>query len=66
MESALLERLGRGPVTPLSALRELGIFDLDARIAALRAAGHVIIRDRVEAIYLDEPCHLAAFRLVPK
>lgn len=38
----LLARLRRGPVEPLIALEELGIYRLGARIFDLKAAGHVI------------------------
>lgn len=47
-ESRLLSWLKDGrTVTRLSALTELGIFELSARIKALEAEGHVIQRETV-------------------
>jgi hypothetical protein len=43
----LLTRLRVGPVEPLTALHELGIYRLGARIFELKAAGHVIEAERV-------------------
>lgn len=38
----LLSRLKKGPVTPLTALNELGIFRLSARVLELKGMGHTI------------------------
>lgn len=40
----ILRRLKRKPVTPLVALRELGVMRLSARILDLRKQGHDIQR----------------------
>jgi len=44
----LLERLKRGPITPLEALNESGIMRLGGRIYDLRQAGHDIRKEMVE------------------
>lgn len=47
-EARLLAHLQTGAhITRLSALTEIGIFELSARIKALEAAGHVIQRETV-------------------
>ena len=38
----LLDRLGQGPITPIEALEEGGIFRLAARVFDLREQGHDI------------------------
>lgn len=38
-ESAVLARLKRGPLTPLQALRQLGVYRLAAVVLRLREAG---------------------------
>lgn len=43
----LLRRLRRGPLTPLEAWRELGIYRVAARVHDLRAAGKHIERELV-------------------
>lgn len=45
----LLARLKQGPVTPLDALGELGIYRLSARILELRDQGHDIQTELVKA-----------------
>ena len=42
---AVLERLHRGPLTPLVALNELGVMRLGARIFDLRREGHLIVNN---------------------
>lgn len=44
----VLRRLKRKPLTPLLALRELGVMRLSARILELRKQGHDIQRRMVE------------------
>lgn len=43
----LLKRLKRGPLTPLQAWRELGIYRAAARVLDLRRAGHDIVSEPV-------------------
>jgi hypothetical protein len=49
----LLRRLESGPISPLEALRELGIYRLAARVKDLRAAGHAVETRMVEVRTAD-------------
>lgn len=44
----LLCRLRKGPITPIEALREIGVFRLAARVYDLRCKGHEIHSFTVE------------------
>lgn len=55
----VLARLRRGPLTPLSAFRELGVFRLAARIYDLRGVGHDI-----RAVAQRRNPHYATYHLV--
>lgn len=53
-----------GEIEPLTALGELGIYRLGARIFDLREAGHNITTDRVEVSNrFGEACRVARYRL---
>jgi hypothetical protein len=43
----ILEALRRGPLTPLEALQDFGCLRLAARIAELKADGHLIATEMV-------------------
>lgn len=61
----LLERLKRGPITPLEALNELGIMRLGGRIYDLRQAGHLINKEMVEVSTRNGgKAHVARYMLV--
>lgn len=61
----LLERLKRGPITPLEALNELGIMRLGGRIYDLRQAGHQIRKEMVEVDTRNGgKAHVARYTLV--
>jgi len=61
----LLERLKRGPITPLEALNELGIMRLGGRIYDLRQAGHQIDKEMVEVSTRNGGrAHVARYMLV--
>ena len=60
----LLSRLERGPINPMQALVELGIFRLAARINDLRKMGHQIVREMVTVLNrFGEDCRVAQYRL---
>lgn len=62
----LLERLKRGPITPLEAWSELGIYRLGARVYDLKEQGHDIAKDLVAVRNRNgEECRVAQYRLVP-
>lgn len=55
-----------GSIEPLTALRELGIYRLSARIADLREDGANIMTERVMSIskFTGEPVYFARYNLV--
>lgn len=61
----LLKRLQQGPITPLQALDELGIFRLSARVLELKRQGH-----NIRTAHVDVPnregrlVHVARYELV--
>lgn len=60
----LLARLERGPINPMQALVELGIFRLAARINDLRKMGYRIAREMVTVLNrYGESCRVAQYRL---
>mgnify|MGYP006339825799 CR=1 FL=1 len=60
----LLSRLERGPVDPMVALNELGIYRLAARVFDLNEAGHSIIKQTVSVTNrFGESCRVASYRL---
>lgn len=60
----LLSRLERGPVEPMTALNELGIFRLAARVNDLRNAGHKITSGSINVSNrFGESCRVAQYRL---
>jgi hypothetical protein len=60
----LLSRLERGPVHPMAAWDELGIYRLSARICDLRDAGHKIISESINVCNrFGEACRVASYRL---
>ncbi|AQH05700.1 hypothetical protein A9R05_42540 (plasmid) [Burkholderia sp. KK1] len=63
----LLTHLERtGPITPMEAWSELGIYRLGARIFDLKAQGHEIVREIVAVSNrYGEECRVARYRLVP-
>lgn len=63
----LLARLERGPITPMEALSELGIYRLGARIWDLKNLGHKITKQMIRVINRrGEACHVARYTLEPK
>jgi len=50
----VLNALKKGPVTPIQALSEGGIFRLAARIQELRESGHEITTHKVEVTRIQE------------
>ena len=60
---ALLLRLQRGPLTPLEALTELGIYRLAARIKDLRDEGYDIHTRMVEVKQIMGTQRFAEYRL---
>ena len=61
----LLKRLQEGPVTPMQAWNELGIYRLAPRVLDLRARGHDIARQLVAVDNrFGETCHVAQYHLV--
>lgn len=63
----LLKRLEVGPVDPMTALNELSIARLAARIFDLREAGHAVDRELIEVTNrFGEPCRVAQYRLGAK
>ncbi|WP_414631197.1 helix-turn-helix domain-containing protein [Alcanivorax jadensis] len=60
----LLERLKLGPVNPLQAWQELGIYRLSARVMDLREAGHNIITVPANVTNrFGENCRVAEYHL---
>ena len=61
----LLSRLKRGPITPMEAWSELGIYRLGARVFDLKASGHDIDRELVQVSNrFGEECRVAQYRLI--
>lgn len=61
----LLARLRQGPVNPLEAWTELGIYRLGARVFDLRGQGHNILKEGVTVSnQWGEQCRVASYRLV--
>lgn len=61
----LLNRLKRGPITPMEAWSELGIYRLGARVFDLKASGHEIDRELVPVSNrFGEECRVAQYRLI--
>ena len=60
----LLDRLERGPITPMEAWNELGIYRLASRVKDLRDKGHVISGSRVNvANRFGETCNVTRYSL---
>lgn len=60
----LLSRLKRGPITPMEAWSELGIYRLGARVFDLKAQGHEIVRELVAVNNrFGEECRVARYKL---
>jgi len=60
----LLSRMESGPVNPMAALTELGIFRLAARVNDLRNDGHAIKKETVKVSNrFGESCHVAQYSL---
>lgn len=60
----LLKALEQGPVNPLQAWCDLGIYRLGARILDLRRVGHAISRATVAVKnQFGESCRVAEYRL---
>ena len=56
----LLGRLQVGPITPMEAWNELGIYRLGARVFDLKEAGHKIVKQTVSvANRFGESCRVA-------
>lgn len=63
--SAVLDWLRRYPsITPMEAMRELGIMRLGARIFDPKEAGHEIDRDLIEVRTRNGTSRVARYRLV--
>ncbi len=61
----LLARLKRGPITPLEAWSELGIYRLGARVYDLKEQGHEITREMVAVSNkFGEECRVAQYTLL--
>ena len=61
----LLSRLKRGPITPMEAWSELGIYRLGARVFDLKANGHEIDRELVPVSNrFGEECRVDQYRLI--
>lgn len=61
----LLKALTEGPIDPLQAWSELGIYRLGARIFDLRQQGHVIRRNSKDVLNrFGERCIVAEYELV--
>lgn len=60
----LLSRLEKGPINPIQAWAELGIYRLGARVFDLKQAGYNIKRNIVKVSNrFGEPCSVAQYRL---
>lgn len=63
--SRVLNRLRQGSLTAVEALSELSVGRLAARIEELRAQGHEIITEQVEAINaFGDDCRYGRYRLI--
>lgn len=63
----LLKRLEVGPVDPMVALSELGIYRLAARAFDLKESGYPVIKQTVEVTNrFGESCRVAQYRLERK
>jgi hypothetical protein len=63
----LLARLERGPITPMEALKELGIFRLGARVYDLKRLGHKISKQMIQVpVRRGEVSWVAQYRLEQK
>ena len=61
----VLDRLQRGPITPMEAWNELGVYRLAARVSDLKEAGHKIVKRTVNvANRFGEICRVARYELV--
>lgn len=61
----LLARLKRGPITPLEAWSELGIYRLGARVYDLKEQGHEITKELVSVTNrMGEECRVAQYTLL--
>lgn len=62
--SRLLSRLEKGPIDPLQAWEELGIYRLGARVFDLRERGHSVVRETIKVPNrFGEECRVARYRL---
>lgn len=63
----LLQHLEKtGPIDPLQAWSQLGIYRLGARVFDLKEAGHNIVRSMIEVNNrFGEKCRVALYSLVP-
>ena len=60
----LLQHLEQGPVDPMVALNELGIYRLAARAWDLKCAGHKVIKQAVKVTNrFGEACRVASYSL---
>ena len=60
----LLDRLERGPITPMEAWNELGVYRLAARVHDLRVAGHNVCKQNVTVSNrFGEKCKVASYWL---
>lgn len=61
----VLNRLERGPITPIEAWNELVVYRLAARVSDLKDAGHNIIKQTVNVgNRFGESCRVARYELV--
>ena len=60
----LLDRLQSGPITPMEAWNELGVYRLASRVKDLKDAGHKIGKQTVSvANRFGESCRVARYSL---
>lgn len=60
----LLERLKQGPINPMQAWQELGIYRVGARCYDLRQQGHTITTETVKVTNrFGETCRVAEYHL---
>lgn len=60
----LLKRLEIGPVDPMTAWSEIGLYRLSARVFDLREAGHKIVKQMVSVTnQFGESCRVASYSL---
>ena len=63
-QERLLERLRKGPITPMEAWSELAIYRVGARVHQLRKDGYSIDTELVEVVNrYGEKCRVAEYRL---